>query len=423
MLSAWLAFFSLHRTESVLKIVYIHQYFRTPTMSGGTRSYEFARRLVSQGHTVHVITSDTEATQPSGTSEWRVTKEAGATVHWAPVPYGNTMNYRQRIAAFSRFARVARQRASAINRDLVFATSTPLLVAIPGVLSARSAKVPFVLEVRDVWPEVPIALGALPYPPLRWAAQALEGWAYRNAAHVVALSPDMAASIRTRHPRTAVTVIPNACDTDIFAATEAEGKAVRASTPWLGGRPMVLYAGTLGIVNGVSFLVRMAARLQHVAPEVRVVVIGTGREEEKVRGLARSLGVLDVNLFMLGPVPKAEIGAWFGACDLACSTVIDVPELAANSANKVFDTWASGRPVAVNHGGWIADVIAQTGAGLVWDAGSPASAAEATAAFLGDPDQTAAARFAARELADGRFSRDKLFTDLERVLVNAVRRQ
>jgi glycosyltransferase involved in cell wall biosynthesis len=183
---------------------------------------------------------------------------------------------------------------------------------------------------------------------------------------------------------------------------------------------LVLYAGALGIVNGVDYLVRMAARLLYSAPEVRIAIVGSGREERGLRALASQLGVLDRNLFLLGAVSKARVAAYFGACDMACSTVIEVPALSANSANKVFDTWAAGRPVAINHDGWIADIIRKTGAGLLLPAGDPDGASSLVRDFLLDSDRVASSRAAAQRLARERFSRDRLFRDFETVLLRAV---
>ncbi|GIF14504.1 glycosyltransferase family 4 protein [Actinoplanes teichomyceticus] len=397
-----------------MRITYIHQYFKTPGMAGGTRSYEFARRLVERGHEVHMITG-----APAG-DRARTSTEAGIVVHWLPVPYDNAMSYRRRLWAFLGFVRRSAVVAGRLRHDLVFATSTPLTVAIPGAYAALRRRVPMVLEVRDVWPELPIAVGALRSPVSRWAARRLEAWAYHRAAHVIALSPGMAGSIRRRFADVAVTVVPNSCDRALFADADRTGAALRRDTPWLADRPLVLYAGTLGLANGVDYLVRMAAALAETDPEVRVVILGDGGMRDRIRALAAELGVLERNLFLLGPVSKAEVVAFFGACDLAVSVFLDLPELGNNSPNKVFDAFAAGRPVAVNHGGWIAELIAETGAGLVLPPGDPAGAAAAVAGFVRDRTAGAAARAAAGALARDRFDRDLLFRDFERVLTGAV---
>lgn len=383
-------------------------------MAGGTRSYEFARRLVERGHEVHVI-----AGEPAG-DRTRISTEAGIVVHWLPVPYDNSMTYRRRLWAFLGFVVRSAAVAGRLRHDLVFATSTPLTVAIPGAYAARRRRVPMVLEVRDVWPELPIAVGALRSPASRWAARRLETWAYHRSAHVIALSPGMADSIRRRFADVAVTVVPNSSDRALFADADRAGARLRDATPWLEDRPMILYAGALGLVNGVDYVVRMAARLADTDPDVRIVILGDGRMREQIRGLAAELGVLDRNLFLLGPVAKVEVVAFFGACDLAVSVFRNLPELGNNSPNKVFDAFAAGRPVAVNHGGWIAELIAASGAGLVLPPDDPGGAAAAVAAFVRDRPAWEAARTAACALARDRFDRDLLFQDFERVLISAV---
>jgi hypothetical protein len=112
-----------------MKILYLHQYFNTPAMSGGTRSYEMARRLVAAGHEVDMITSWREPIAKKGWFEQRVD---GIRVHWLPVQYANHMNYYQRIAAFFSFALRAGNRATELGGDIVFATSTPLTICYKG---------------------------------------------------------------------------------------------------------------------------------------------------------------------------------------------------------------------------------------------------------------------------------------------------
>jgi glycosyltransferase involved in cell wall biosynthesis len=341
-------------------------------------------------------------------------------VHWLPVPYDNAMSYRRRIGAFLSFVGHSAVLAGRLRHDLVFATSTPLTVAIPGGYAALRRRVPMVFEVRDLWPEVPVAMGALRSPVTRWAARRLEAWAYHRSAHVIALSPVMAASIRGRFPGVPVTVVPNGCDRALFAGADRAAAALRRATPWLQDRPLILYAGALGVVNGVDYLVRTAARLAGTDPEVRIVILGDGRMREQIRRLAADLGVLDRNLFLLGPIAKTEAVAFFAACDLATGLTLNRPELGSDASNKLFDAFAAGRPVAVNHGGWIADLITTSGAGLVLPPDDPDGAATAVAAFLRDSAAQSAARTAARALARDRFDRDVLFQDFERVLLEAV---
>lgn len=402
-----------------MRITYIHQHFRTPTMAGGTRSFEFARRLANRGHFVDVIASR-QVTDNAESTAARLTTEAGFAVHWIDVPYGNEMSYRRRMKAFAHFATAATRLAARLPSDLVFASSTPLTVAVPGICAAARRNVPFVFEVRDVWPEVPIALGALRNPILRRAALRLESIAYKRSEHIIALSPDMASSITSRFPMARVTVIPNACNLELFSGASAEDvKQLRERHQWLGSRPLVIYAGTLGRVNGVSYIVEMAASTAATHPDVRFLILGRGAEGDLVRKLASIRGVLNRNLFMLDQIPKIEMPAHLAAADLALSTVIDVPALAANSANKVFDALAAGTPVGVNHGGWLAKLLVDTGAGIVLPAKDPSAAGFLAASFVSDARKQSAARSAASAVASTRFSLDLLFEQFEEVILTA----
>jgi glycosyltransferase involved in cell wall biosynthesis len=154
-------------------------------------------------------------------------------------------------------------------------------------------------------------------------------------------------------------------------------------------------------------------------PEAVVVLLGGGAEFEATRERARDTGVLDMNCFILESVTKQQVAAWFRACDVAVSTFVDLPGLQANSPNKVFDALAAGRPVAVNNGGWMADILTRTGAGMSLPPGSPSEAARLLAAFLADSTRIEAAQHAARRLADTEFNRDVLFSKFEKVILEA----
>jgi glycosyltransferase involved in cell wall biosynthesis len=398
-----------------MRIVYLHQYYVTPRQPGGTRSYEMARRLARNGHEVHVVTTDTLA--PRAALSWRTTVENGVHVHRLPVPYRNAMSYRRRMWSFAHYALGSARLATRLHPDVVLATSTPLTVAIPGVVAARTRRVPFVFEVRDLWPELPIEIGALRNPVARWLAFALARTAYRNAAHVIALSPGMAEGVAAQgYPPERITVIPNGCDTEVFTVPDDEARSFRAELPWLGDRPLITYAGTFGVVNGLDHLVRIAARMLEIDPEVRFLLVGDGRTYEDVREFAGRLGVLDRNLFLMTGVPKSAMPRILAASTVVTSLFLPLDGMRHNSANKFFDGLAAGRPVAVNYGGWHADLLTEHGAGLVLDPADAELGAQALARVVHDDAWLAAAGASARALADREFSRDLLAGRFEAVL-------
>ncbi len=404
-----------------MRVVYIHQHFRTPGMSGGTRSYEFARRLVARGHEVSMITADSSGAGVRAGGH-RTSVEAGITVHWCNVPYSNAMPAWRRIVAFFHFMIASSRLAARLPQDVVVATSTPLTVAVPGAWSAFRNRVPMVFEVRDLWPHVPIALGALRGWPVRKAAELLERWSYRRSHSLIALSPDMARGILRVRPDAEVTVIPNASDLELFGTAGEDDVALLQEHPWVRERPVVLYAGTFGRANGVGYLVDVAKKLRDRMPHAAVVLIGNGAEFEQTRRRAEELGLLGVNCFVLGSAPKSRVAAWFRACAVSASVFIEHPALAANSPNKVFDAMAAGRPVAVNNGGWIAELLTEHEAGIALPPGRPEEAAGLLAELLSDPDRLRAAGQAASRLAATRFDRDKLYDQFESVLTRAATR-
>jgi glycosyltransferase involved in cell wall biosynthesis len=401
-----------------VKIVYLHQYFVTPEMPGGTRSYEMARRLVAAGHDVHIVTTNQQPA--NGGRGWHESTTQGIHVHTLDVRYDNQMSNAARIRAFMRFALASARRAASLKGDVIFATSTPLTVAIPALFASTIGSTPFVFEVRDMWPDVPIAIGALKNPLAVWLAKQLELTAYRRAKHVVALAPGMREDIIAKGiAADKVSVIPNGCDLDVFAT--ASGPSPRGEYPWLGDRKLLLYPGTIGKVNGVDYLVRLAAAMAERDPEVRFAVIGRGRERDAVRALAEQHGVLDRSFFMMDALPKVELARWMRAADMVVALITGPRVIWKDGVqNKFFDALAAGRPVASSFDGWQSQVATAEGVGLILDPNDASAAADLLLRTLHDEPWNARARVRARELAEGRFNRDRLAGELERVLVAAV---
>lgn len=397
-----------------MKIVYLHQYFNTPSMSGGTRSYEMAKRFVSAGHEVHIITS---STGDGARSRWSTENIDGIQVHWTPIPYSNRMSFLRRVKAFADFAMKSTTKAVAIGGDIIFATSTPLTIALPAVVASRRLRVPMVFEVRDLWPELPIAIGALRSPVAIAAAKWLERLAYRNAERIVALSPGMAEGITAAgYDASRVHIIPNSCDLKLFSSSKADrDEWFRAQHPELGDGPIILYAGTLGKINGVGYLADVATHLAQLHPKARCVVIGGGAEEELVREKARRLGVLNKNFFMYEPVKKIELVEAFREAAVSLSLFIDLPEMEHNSANKFFDTLASGTAIAINYSGWQAHLIDEYKCGIHLGR-DPKSSALKLSDALKDDELLKELGCNSLRLAREKFDRDALALELLAVL-------
>lgn len=396
-----------------MHILYLHQYFNTPSDTGGTRSWEFARTMVRSGHRVTMVTTDRRRREGS----WLVTEEEGITVHRLPLPYSNRMGFRQRMAVFLRFALAAARHVRAMKPDVIYATSTPLTIALPAIFAKKRSGAPMVLEIRDLWPEIPVALGILKNRALIALARWLERTACRHADHIVALSPGMAEGIaRLVPPEKPVSVIPNGADPAFFEAREEDAVRFRNSRTWLADRPLVVYAGTLGHINYTGFLASVAAEMSRLDPDVRFLLMGDGSEHEKVTGHARDLGVLDRSFFMEPPVPKEQLPAVLQAADVAVSLVIDHPVLWNNSANKVFEALASATPVMINYEGWQADFLREHGAGIVVPPANAREAATQLHRLLSDCSTLQKASEAARKLAWERFRREEQAREIVRII-------
>jgi glycosyltransferase involved in cell wall biosynthesis len=325
------------------------------------------------------------------------------------------------MVSFLQFLLAASWHASRTPADLVFATSTPLTVVIPGAVSAWVRRVPWVLEIRDLWPEVPIAVGALRNPLAKWLARRLARFGYRSATRVVTLSPGMRdGAMRAGCLPDKLSVIPNLSNLASFGEGNSNGEWFLNRYPALRGRLIVMYAGTIGLVNGVDYLIRIAAEARARGSTVAFCILGHGRELHQLRQFAASLGVLDLNLFICPPVAKAQMPDALAAAHLCTSLVIDLPAMWDNSANKFFDALAAGRPIAINHEGWQADLIRSTGVGLVLPADDAPRAWRIIEEFLLDSDGVIKAGQRATSLALERFDAKRLAAEFELVLLEAA---
>lgn len=406
-----------------MKVIYLHQYFATPESNAGTRSYEMAKRLVKNGHHVTFVTSSAYFSDSYKLGNgWNFIEIDGINLHVLHLNYSNKDSFVKRIFKFISFSVRSTFKSLSIKADVVFATSTPLTIAIPGLIYSKLKKVPLVFEVRDLWPELPIATGVIKNKWVIKFAQWLERYTYRNSKRLIGLSPGMCDGI-IRHgiPTANVTLATNSCDTDLFDVDASVGKDyLESKLKFVNGRKLIVYTGTFGLINKVGYIVKLAKEAEKIDPNLCFVAIGDGMEKQQVIVEAKKAGVLSNNLYILPPVPKTEIVALLSAADLSLSLFGSVKEMWHNSANKLFDALASQTPIAINYGGWQKDFINEHRCGLVINNRDYEQAALSISRFINDESQYSKAVESCNILSYKHFSRDIMAARIEETLMEAT---
>lgn len=351
-----------------MKIIYLHQYFKSPFEPGGTRSYYLASGFVRKGYAVEVITTTSDKSLKSN-KRWSTIHKDGFKVHYIFMPYGNHLSDYQRIVFFFKFLWFATFKLLDINCDVVLATSTPLTIGIPALIKKWLHKTPFVFEARDVWPEAVIAIGAVKNKVIQKLLYFLEKTIYKNSAAIVPLSVDMKTSIVSRYPKIVahkpIEVIENIAEINRFQNGYSVETSVINKTLGFQPRFSVLYAGTFGRVNGIDYVIHLAEKTLALDDSLVYILIGEGALKEEVKVLALEKKVLNKNVFIIDAISKQQLPQWYYEVSMGSSFVIPIKELWANSANKFFDTIAAGKPVLINYRGWQKETVEAKNVGYV----------------------------------------------------------
>jgi len=408
-----------------MHIAYIHQYFATRSGTTGTRSYEFAKRWIDAGHRVTMVTSTAQLTGSdlgtaacSGTS--RRFNVEGIDVIAFNIFYHQTMGYAKRIWSFVRFlffASLITMRLKDI--DVVYATSTPLTVAIPALFLKWFRGIPFVFEVRDQWPESVIELGVLRNIFLIKVLLWLEKYIYDNSSAVVAVSEGMAQDIqKIAGPAKPVHVIPNGADLDLFHP-DIDVSSVRQKKGW-NNKLVLLHAGAMGKINGLEFVINAADRVKH-QENILFVLVGQGSRKEYLEKMVRDFNVINVE--MLSSVPKQELHLLLSAADVIMVIIGNFPIIEKHaSLNKFYDGLSAGKPVLLNYSGWQRKLIEREGAGWGCKLCDVDEFADKVIKLNHEKERLALMGQNARKIAEGQFNRDVLAQQALSVLLS-IRKQ
>ncbi|MHC1765386.1 MAG: glycosyltransferase family 4 protein [Verrucomicrobiia bacterium] len=347
----------------VLKIHYLQQFFTGPAAPGPTQPRKLMEALARRGHQVEVVSGDfnayNEQTEPveqhscPGGGRWQV--------HRLSCARGMRRNLWTRLRSYGGFMVPAYRRGRRMERpDVVVGSIQPLFAGLVASRLAKRAGVPFVLEVRDLWPDALEAKGAV----VGWKARGLHALAnhlYQSARRIVSLTPGIKVElVRKGIDSRRIDVFTNGCDPQIFELSPDSRERVRKEMGW-DGKFVAVYTGTHVEVTAPEVIVR-AASVTREREEIIFVMVGQGQRKPAAVELARRLGLSNIQFH--DPVPKARIPELLAGADVGLMTLFKSPLIHIYFENKFLDYMAAGKPILAAMDGMQSDLIQRHQVGL-----------------------------------------------------------
>jgi len=392
-----------------MRVLYFHQHFSTPAGAAGIRSYEMARALIARGHQVTMVCGSYSGGSSGLAGEFehgrRRGQVEGIDVIEFDLPYANNTGILKRTFLFLKYAFRSIKLIFFEKYDLVFATSTPLTAGIPGIFARWILRKPFVFEVRDLWPELPRAMGVIRNPVALGLMSVLEWVSYRSADRLIGLAPGIVEGIAKRGIlRERVALIPNGCDLGIFGS---------CSNPW---RPegvaeddlLAIFTGTHGKANGLDAVLDTASVLKRRGRfDIKLLLIGQGGLKASLQ--ARAANEELSNVIFHTPINKDKLSRLMAGADIGMQLLANVPAFYyGTSPNKFFDYISAGLPVLNNYPGWLAEMILQEKCGFVVRPDDPEAFADALEHAADNRSELLNMGANARRLAVSKFNRSAL---------------
>lgn len=347
-----------------MHILYLIQYFGTPDdPATSDRAYDFVNEFARQGHKVTLITSDAFIKSPTHLSQ---NLESSVTFKLIHQPYQNTFNITQRFLAFLGFwlkaFTVAVQLRSLPN--IIYASSTPMSVPILGALLSKLWRIPWIFEIRDLWPDFIFDVGVIRQKWIKTALYNIERWLYHDAKFLVSLSPETTDILKSvKHiSKNKILTLPNGCPYPYPKPRQSKAQLVGKQRADL---PLVLYAGSLGLANNVDWLIKTSAELL-TETNATIAILGEGSEKPRVVKWFENLSSGQQERIFIKPfLPRTVASDWFWASDFSLISFANLSSLKATSPNKYFHSIATKSVPVTNHPGWVSEEIRLRKIGIV----------------------------------------------------------
>lgn len=384
-----------------MKILYVHQYFKTPEEGGSIRSYYLAKGLVDAGHQVTMITAHN--------SNYEIKNMDGINVHYLPISYDNKFGFFKRLFSFCRFVKLARKEALKVERqDLAYVMTTPLTTGFIATYLKKYLDLPYYFEVGDLWPEAPVKMGIIKNKFLKKWLYSLEKKFYFEAEKVIALSPAIRNYVEKVSPNTKVYVIPNMADCSFFEPEYSVGDFSFSN------KFHVTYCGAIGQANHLQFLLDVARESARNRLPIHFSIIGYGSELPSLKENAKFL----YNVSFFPHSSKEGVKEILDKSDAVYVSFKDVEVLGTGSPNKFFDSLAAGKLSVVNFNGWIKSVVQKNKCGFYHDPNNPEEFVRKIRVFLESPKLLVKYQRNGRKLAELYYNKEIQITKLLKILNN-----
>lgn len=387
-----------------MHIIYIHQHFCTNKGSGGTRSYDVSRSFVAKGHKVTMICGFMDIgglQRPPIYKLFEHVKMDGFDVIVCNILYSSHQGFLARLWCFLGFAFLASIASLFVRKpDVVFATHTPLTVGIPGYIASRIKRVPFIFEVRDLWPESDIISGNLKEGWFSKCIEAVEVFLYKKADKILLVSPGFEKRLLERgYPQSKLKTVLLGADSSIFRELKPDPEF--RNRHGLNGKTVAVYTGVHGRANGLYYILDTAAAIKD-RKNIAFLLIGDGMEKPNLVKRAEEMGLH--NVIFHDYVPKTQLPGILACCDIGLMILADVGERPV-TPNKIFDYMFSALPSIVNFSGPTLDMICEDGTGVFADPKDPSDLAQKVVFWAERPDEAKKVGQCARQTAFAKYDR------------------
>ncbi len=395
-----------------MKIVYFYQYFSTPKGSWGTRVYEFAKDWVKKGHEVTIITSIYSKSDLKARKLIEDQYFDGIHVKVLNIYIDNKQIKLRRIWSFIKYFTLSSWYALTVEADIVIASSGPITVGIPGLVAKIIRRRKLIFETRDLWPDGAIELGIISNSIVKKIAYWFELICYKNASHIVCLSPGMVKNIEKRFGYKKLTSISNSVDMKMFS------KNIESLPPiFYKDKKIAIYTGNIGLVNNSFLLLRAAIKLKELNNnEIVIVLIGDGQQKDEL--LEIKLKMQLNNFIILDLMTKMDLVKFIKHSMVSIVPLKDTAILDTSSPNKLFEALAAGIPVIQNTKGWIKDLLEDNMCGITVNADNESELVQALIKLSKNDNLVKLMGENGRKLAEKEFTSNFLADKMLKVIEN-----